>query len=62
MFILVKMFCVDVFSDKVKLCCDFSMFSVGVDSTPVNDEVGISGVDDGDGSIGINLVYQLLLG
>ena len=56
------MFYVDVFSDKVKSCCDFSMFSVGVDSTPVNDEVGISSVDDGDGSIGINLVYQLLLG
>ena len=62
------MFCVDVaqgvFSDEVivKLCSDFSRFSTGVDSTPGNIEVGISGVDDGDGSIGINLVLSIASG
>ena len=68
MFIFIKMFCVDVpegvFSDEVilKSCSDFSRFSVGFDSTlavPGNVEVGMSGFDDGDDFIGINLVLSI---
>ena len=62
------MFCVAVpkvvFSDEVmvKLCRDFSRFSSGVDSTAGNVEVAMIGVDEGDGSIGINLVLLIALG
>ena len=71
MFIFVKMFCADVnkgaFFDEVtgKSCSDFSSLSVGVDATlvaPGNAEVGMSGVDDGDSSIGINLVLSIASG
>ena len=59
------MFCVDVpidsFSDKVivKSCSDFSRFSADFDSTHGNVE---DGVDDGDCSIGINLVLSIAEG
>ena len=43
----------------VKSCSDFSRFSSDVDSTPDNVEVAMIGVDDGDGSIGINLVLSI---
>ena len=67
-FIIVKIFCVDVvkgvFSDEVivKSCSDFSRFSVAVDfilAALGNVKVGMGGVDDSDGAIGINLFYQL---
>ena len=56
--------CPKVFSDEVmvKSCSDFSRFSSGVDSTPGNVEVAVIGVDDVDGSIGINLILSIALG
>ena len=68
MYIFVRMFDVavpkGVFSDEVmvKLWSDFSRFSSDADSTPGNVEVVMIGVDDGDGSIGINLVLSIKIG